>query len=102
MFLFNSKLGWVLGGQIENTATDESIVSSVIASTVTVVPMGTKEINEIFGNIDLSSMHKPNLEQFWNLEFIGITDSLRTLDDDKALESFEKTVRYEDNRYFVA
>ena len=53
-FLFNLKLGWVLGGQIENTATDESIVSSLIASTVAAVPMGTKETNDIFGNIDLS------------------------------------------------
>ena len=102
VFLFNSKLGWVLGGQIENTATVESTVSSLIANTVAVVPMGTRETNEIFGNIDLSIMHKPNLEQFWNLEYIGITDSPRTLDDDKALESFEETVRYENNRYFVA
>ena len=99
VFLFNSKLGWVLGGQIENTVTDESTVSSLIASTVAVVPI---ETNKIFGNIDLSIMHKPNLEQFWSLESIGITDSPRTLDDDKDLENFEETVRYENNRYFVA
>ena len=85
VFLFNSKLGWVLGGQIENTATDKSAVSSLIASTVAAIPMGTRETNEIFGNIDLSLMHKPNLEKFWNLESIGITDSPRMLDDDKAL-----------------
>ena len=102
VFLFNSKLGWVLGGQIENTATDKSTVSSLIASTVAAIPLETRETNEIFGNIDLSLMHKPNLEQFWNLESIGITDSPRMLDDDKALESFDNTVMYEDNRYFVA
>ena len=48
--------------------------------------MGTRETNEIFGNIDLSLMHKPYLEQFWSLESIGMTDSPRMLDDDKALE----------------
>ena len=37
---------------------------------------------------DVSVTGNPNIEDFWNLETIGITDSPEVTDDDKALEQF--------------
>ena len=101
LFLFNSKLGWILGGQTENANARETTVPSLLATTVGTVPVDTETTTHTFSNIDPSLACKPNLEQFWNLESIGITDSSKTSDDDKALEIFEKTVKYDDKRYFV-
>ena len=55
----------------------------------------------MFSNTDPSLACKPDLEQFWNLESIGIMDLPKMCDDDQALENFKKMIRHEDNRYFV-
>ena len=101
LFLFNSKLGWIVGGQIEDANAERNTVPSLLANTVGSVPVGIKTTTHMFSDIDPSLACRPNLDQFWNLESIGITDSPRTSDDDKALENFEKTVKFEQNRYFV-
>lgn len=49
----------------------------------------------------LMSVTKPDLEQFWDLESLGITDSLSTSDDDIALEKFNKSVQFTNGRYMV-
>lgn len=41
------------------------------------------------------------LEQFWNLETIGIREVPEQTDDDLAVNSFENTIRYVNNRYEV-
>ena len=37
------------------------------------------------------------MTQFWDLESMGIKDSPKSNDDDKALKQFYKTLQYEDN-----
>ena len=101
LFLFNSKLGWILGGQTESTMSENSTESHFLVGTIGTVSVGDMTSVSTLNNTDVLSSSKPNLESFWSLEAIGITDSPRTCDDDQALENFQKTVRYENNRYFV-
>ena len=54
----------------------------------------------MLSNIDLS-LAKQNLDIFWNLESIGIMDSPMKSDDDKALEMFNNTIKFDNGRYLV-
>ena len=47
------------------------------------------------------SVTKPDLNQFWDLESLGITESPSTSDDDIALEKFNKSVKFTNGRYMV-
>ena len=44
---------------------------------------------------------KPNLEEFWRLESIGITDSPLDSDNDKSIKLFNETHKYDNDRYSV-
>ena len=44
---------------------------------------------------------KPDFEQFWNLESLGITESPSKSDDDIALDKFNKSVTFTKGRYMV-
>ena len=50
---------------------------------------------------DYSLPLKPNLEDFWRLESIGIQESPTESDDTKALNRFNETLRFENGRYSV-
>ena len=50
---------------------------------------------------NLSLELQPNLECFWNLESIGIKESPIAVDDDKAIDNFNKTIKFADGRYLV-
>ena len=101
LFLFNSKLGWILGGQTVNPTTVKDNESHLLVGIHGMTPVGVNMNVHSLNSIETISISKPSLESFWNLESIGIMDSPKTCDDDQALENFQKTVRYEDHRYFV-
>ena len=44
------------------------------------------------GPISSQPVNLPNVEEFWNLERIGISDSIRERDDDRALQLFENSI----------
>ena len=50
-----------------------------------------------------SNLMKPNLEEFWKLETIGIKESISgsNEDDDCAIQNFNDTVMKKDGRYEV-
>ena len=90
-----------MGGQTKNTAAKLDTESHLLVGTI-----GTTSVDDMItvcglNNTDLLSASKPDLEPFWSLEAIGITDSPQLCEDDQALVNFQKTVKYEDNRYFV-
>ena len=80
MFAFQTKLGWVFGGRTQ--VADYEIVD---------IPVCTP----------LMSLVKPDLEQFWNLESLGINDSPSISDDDIALEKFNKSITFMNGRYMM-
>ena len=43
----------------------------------------------------------PNVEDLWNLETIGIVEPVDITDDDRALEQFNKSVYFENGRYYI-
>ena len=100
LFLFYSKLGWILSGQVHCNA-EENNEPSLLVSTIGSVPRGLNVNTYMLTNIDLSLESKPNLEHFWSLESIGINESPLTVDDDQAIDSFNKTIKFVDGRYLV-
>ncbi|XP_062573875.1 uncharacterized protein LOC134235745 [Saccostrea cucullata] len=44
---------------------------------------------------------KPSLDEYWNLETIGIKDQPHSSDDDKALKNFNETIKLVNGRYQV-
>ena len=50
---------------------------------------------------NLSGFLDQNIDDFWHLENIGIKDFVLEVDDDKALQHFNETVTFKENRYHV-
>ena len=53
----------------------------------------------MFASVDTVISKKPDLEDFWNVE--GITDNPNCSDNERALEQFNETLKFEDGRYRV-
>ena len=100
LFLFHSKLGWVLGGRVEQPP-DMRSESSLLVSTIGSAPDGIKPTAHMLTSIDPSLSTKPSLEHFWNLEALGITDS-PSPNDECAFKNFSKTVIFSNGRYMVS
>ena len=98
--LFQSRLGWILGGQLltENSASEEP---TLLISTMGIPPMGIRLTTHMLTTVDSSLLTKPNLDRFWNLESLGIVESPLTSDDDQAIDHFNKTVQFTEGRYMV-
>ena len=97
--LFQSRLGWIVGGRY--TDDDSFRQPALIVSTIGIPFKGVKSTTHMLTSADTSLFTKPNLEQFWDLESLGIRESPTTSDDDQALSNFNKTVFCADKRYFV-
>ena len=52
-------------------------------------------------NVDACIPCKPDLDDFWRLESIGISDPVSSSADEIALKQFEETLSFEDGRYNV-
>ena len=57
---------------------------------------------DIFTSADKSLPVKPDLDNFWNLETIGINDSQVDPQESEALKVFHETLQYEKGRYHVS
>ena len=98
MFAFQTKLGWVFGGKTQ------ADMDKVVSSSVHIVglPSVDMQVNtHVFTTVDSILLAEPSLEQFWELESLGITDSPSTSDDDTALEKFNKSMKFTNGRYMV-
>lgn len=95
LYFLSSKLGWILTGrtaEVENSPHDISMLT---------LTYGTNIGTNVFTNIDDSVPTKPDLEDFWNIESIGVTDKPSINDDDVAMETFRNTLKFKDKRYQV-
>ena len=98
--LMQSKLGWILGGRYQAT-NDVTELPTLMVNTLGTAPPSTRVTTHMCSTVDVSLLARPNLDQFWNLESMGITESPSSSDDDKALESFNQTVKFTSDRYMV-
>ncbi len=85
LYLLKSKLGLILGGRYNHPG----------------VHVNASHAHTIFLSGVQSNQPTPNVEEFWSLETIGIMDSPSVTDDDKALDQFNSTIQFHDNRYHV-
>ena len=97
LYLLGSHLGWILSGRIPTEEKKTSEVSMLLMSS----PPCEKSM---FISLESSNdLMKPNLEDVWRLETIGIKEPIRGSNEgnDCAIQNFNDTVRKEDGRYEV-
>ena len=98
LYMLGSKLGWILAGR-----TSESVKTTEEQSLLVLTYGNEIERNtNVFTAVDKALPTKPNLEDFWRLESIGILDTPRDPKDDQILQQFNETVQYADGRYKVS
>ena len=94
LYLLASKLGWILTGrtsEAESRLNETSMLILTYGNNIT-------ETN-VFTSVDTVTPQKPDLEDFWNIEAIGILDDPRTRNDEVVKQHFKETLKFEDSRY---
>ena len=97
LYMLGSKLGWILSGRTSETVENTAEHSMLILTYGTDVNRETTLITQTDSSLPL----KPNLEDIWRLESIGIQESPTENDDNVALNKFNETLNYEHGRYAV-
>ena len=67
LYLFNSKLGWILGRSVDDANRERNSVRTLVVRTVGTAPKEIKSSTHMLSNIDPSLACKPTIDQFWNL-----------------------------------
>ena len=95
--MLGSKLGWILAGRTPDSfkeATEPSLLILTYGSEM-------RKETSLFTEADKSLPLKPNLEDFWRLESIGIQYLTEGSCDNEVLHTFKDTLRYENGGYKV-
>ena len=98
LYLLGSKLGWILSGRFGERVHD---VNCPNASMLIFNSPNQTTFKPILLSENPSGFSDQNIDDFWHLENIGIKDSVTEVDDDKALQHFNETVTFKENRYYV-
>ncbi|XP_060587755.1 uncharacterized protein LOC132743236 [Ruditapes philippinarum] len=94
LYLLSSKSGWILSGRIKDTYDDSN------DNNLLILTFGSKQNStNAFTAIDNVLSPKTELEDFWNVESIGIVDKESQKEDDLVREDFTRTLKYENGRY---
>ncbi|CAC5400239.1 unnamed protein product [Mytilus coruscus] len=97
--LIGSKFGWIITGRTSEKLDGFEEPSMLILN------YGTNALPLLDScavtAINKSMPIKPSLEDFWNLETIGISEPSENSNDTKALEKFNNSVEYTNERYLV-
>ncbi|XP_060585235.1 uncharacterized protein LOC132741157 [Ruditapes philippinarum] len=94
LFLLGSKLGWILTGRTSDQDSD--------GPCMLILTHGNNATNTIlFADVDSVVPVKPNLEDFWNVESIGVIEKQNISDDEHAMKMFQDTIQFENGRYQV-
>lgn len=94
LFLVNSDFGWVWSGKIIET------VDSPDQLTVLTYFQSDGGFDNKLNEPDLP-LKLDDVKRLWDLESIGITDSPKTTRDEEAVNQFNETIQYENERYHV-
>jgi hypothetical protein len=96
LYLLSSKLGWIISGRApcsEEKFSDPSMLTLTYRSSL--LPISALQ------SIDKVMETKTELEDFWNIEAIGIKDIVGQSDDELAMKQFKDTLKFENGRYEV-
>ncbi|MCG7879158.1 MAG: reverse transcriptase domain-containing protein [Candidatus Thiodiazotropha endolucinida] len=96
LYLLSSKLGWILTGrtnEVEENVNDINMLILTYGNNITKT--------EVFTSVDESLPSKPDLEDFWKLEAIGISENMENTDDERAMKNFRDTLTFRDERYHI-
>ena len=96
LYLLASKLGWILTGHTSEVDSELNQTNMLILTYGTIISN-----TGVFTSIDDASPSKPNLEDFWSIESIGVYDNPRTTNDEFVMRNFKETVTFEEGRYQV-
>ena len=97
LYVLESKLGWILSGRTTiRESQDENIL--FLLSTSSDIPSELHKMNRE----NQIAMFKPNVEDLWNLENIGIKPKEKGERDDFVMDWFKDTVSRKDKRYFLS
>ena len=98
LYMLGSKLGWILSGRLSE------IVERTTEPSMLLLTQGKRIENEtsFLTSLDKSLPTKPNIEDFWRLESIGINDSPLESDNEVAQKKFSETLKFEQGRYTVS
>ena len=98
LYMLGSKLGWILAGR-----TSEFVKTTEEQSLLVLTYGNEIERNtNVFTAVDKAPPTKPNLEDLWRLESIGILDTPRDPKEDQILRQFNETVQFADGRHKVS
>ncbi|XP_052771144.1 uncharacterized protein LOC128210829 [Mya arenaria] len=104
LYLLASKLGWILSGRTTSATEENQIKVQENKSDMNwlILTYGNTltECN-IFTEVDSVLSVKPDLEDFWNIESIGITDTTKDSKDEMIMQRFKETLKRENGRYQV-
>ena len=96
LYLLSSKLGWILTGrssELETSANETNMLIITYGTNITQT--------NVFQNIDSATPTKPDLEDFWNMETIGVLDHPTTENDEMVKRQFKEKLIFVDGRYQV-
>lgn len=97
LYFLSSKLGWILSGRTQDYQVHERVPNMLILTHSRNIAK-----TSVFQQPDSVVPVKPNLDDFWNMESIGIRSDLQNSDDESALQTFRESLKYENGRYHVA
>ena len=81
LYLLASHLGWILSGRLPTEERKTSELSMFLMG-----GHSCQQHQETFNLENSDVFMKPNLEEFWKLETIGIKDPVNDCDDDQAIQ----------------
>ena len=96
LYLLVSHLGWILSGRLPTEERKTSELSMFLVGGHSCLQYQQSFIPE-----NSEVLMKPNLDEFWKLETIGIKDPANDCDDDQAIQNFHDPVRKTNRRYEV-
>ncbi|XP_053395705.1 uncharacterized protein LOC128555912 [Mercenaria mercenaria] len=94
LYLLGSKLGWILTGRTNDQDNNDGPCMLIMTH-------GKSFTKTSFTNVDSVVPVKPDLEDFWRVESIGILDKQNTSDDEMAMKMFLDSLQFENGRYQV-
>ena len=98
LYLLGSHLGCTLSGSLP---TEEKKAAEVSMFLMTGNSSQQYQQSFVAPLENINDFVKPNLDEFWKLETIGIKEPINDCDDDLAIQNFHDTVRKTNGRYEV-